>query len=237
MHIWQRLQGLPFEVQAPLAVTVLLALGAFAQWAITEARQGRRHREDQRRQEQKERDAREEQARRDHHEQERRHRQEQAEIFAKQADFSFTRFPDEPPVGVDCSGTDRMLVGQIFSVGIADAARVNIRAYLNGTELPRSGSWPLDEPLPVGGWLHYEFALPFKVEPPEQQHGPRLDEDLGNSVVRFDVRFNDASAANRALSYCFRFDHAPLPERWPTRQVECLADPGTEQPYSVSHHT
>jgi hypothetical protein len=122
-----------------------------------------------------------------------------------------------------------MLVGELYSVGMADATRVHMRAFLNDKELPHLGSWPSEQPLPVGKSLNYQFLLPYRVEPPGQHEGPWLDEELGSAVIRFDVRFTNGSAANRVLSYCFRFDRAPLPHRWRSCQVECSATPETEQ--------
>jgi hypothetical protein len=113
-----------------------------------------------------------------------------------------------------------MLLGTLRNVGMADASLVNVRAFLNGVELPRWGSWAQQQDIPVGDWLGVRFTLPFKVEPPGQNE-PRLDEPLSESLVRIDVRFRDASTANRELSFCFRFHRTPLPDRWMPRQVDC----------------
>jgi hypothetical protein len=146
---------------------------------------------------------------------------EQENFRAKQANFAFTRSTHEDPIGVGSWGANGILLGELYSVGIANAARVSLRAFLNGQELPHHGSWPREQALRVGDWLNYRFLLPFRVEPRDQEEGQQLDDPLTNAVVRFDVQFTDTSAANRVLSYCFRFDRAPLPQRWLSRQIDC----------------
>jgi hypothetical protein len=212
---WHQLQGLSLETKVVVAVAIIvpiiIAVVAFVQWRISENRIAKYRREDQERDEERRKQ-----------EHDRRAQQAQADLLAKQAAFAFTRFPDEDnPVAVGGWLGDRMLAGELYSVGMAGATRVYLQAFLNDRELPRAGSWPMEQSLPVGTWLSYRFLLPFKVEPPGMHEGPWLDAALADAIVRFDVRFTDASAANRVLSYCFRFDPAPHPVRWKSRQVDC----------------
>jgi hypothetical protein len=154
---------------------------------------------------------------------------EQEALIAKQAVLTLSRDPAKRPLGVGSTAGDRMLVGTLWNVGMSDAALVNVRAYLNGDELPRWGSWARQQDIPVSDRLGIRFILPFKVEAIGHDE-PRLDEALADSIVRVNVRFKDDSAADRVVSYCFRFDRAPLPHRWRSRQVECSAAPEIEQP-------
>jgi hypothetical protein len=202
--VFERFQGLQVGEQIAVAgiiVTILLAIFGGVRWWIERSeRLARERRED-----------------------ERIARIEQDELLAKQADFAFTRGENTRPVSIGATPEHRLLLFMLWNVGMADAALVNVRAFLNADELSPWGNWPSQQNLRVGHRLVPTFTLPFKVEPPGQEDGPRLDEILSDSVVRIDVRFNDASAPMRFLSYCFRFDHVSPPDRWHSREVDCEA--------------